>query len=211
MKIEKFTFNPFEENTYVLFDDSNKCIIVDPGNAEQHEHQNLVNFITSHNLSPEKVVNTHCHIDHVLGVEFLKEHFKIPFYIPKYEDEVYKAVKAYAAPYGFPQFKEVEVDAYMDEKDDILFGNTKLQVIGVPGHSPGHVVFFHEEENVLIGGDVLFQGSIGRTDLPGGNHEALISNIKTKLFNLADEVVVYAGHGPETTIGYEKKTNPFLT
>jgi glyoxylase-like metal-dependent hydrolase (beta-lactamase superfamily II) len=211
INIHKFTFNPFEENTYLLVDENKEAIIVDPGNSNSTEDQKLIDFIEGNHLKVVKIINTHCHIDHVLGVENLKNHFHIPFEIPREEKEVFHAVKTYAAPYGFPQFKESTVDELVDHTDSLKLGTDEFEILHVPGHSPGHVVFYHPQQRFIIGGDVLFYGSIGRTDLPGGNHEQLIRNIKQKLFSLPDEVKVYCGHGPETTLGFEKKNNPFLT
>ena len=211
IEVVKLTFNPFEENTYILYDETKDCIIIDPGNSSEQENQGLVEFIKSNDLTPQKIVNTHCHIDHVLGVEFVKNYFNIPFIIPKDEEVAYYSVKAYAAPYGFPMYVESTVDQFSKEYEVVTFGNSSLDVISVPGHSPGHVVLYHPGQKFVIGGDVLFNGSIGRTDLPGGDHEALIKNIQEKLFILPEDVVVHPGHGPETTIGHEKRTNPFLT
>jgi hydroxyacylglutathione hydrolase len=160
-------------------------------------------------LKVESLLNTHCHIDHVLGNYFVKEKYKVRLCIPRLEEPVLRAQKAYAPAYGIFNYHETTPDILLDEEAEVKFGNQTLKVLFVPGHSPGHLAFYHEQSKILIGGDVLFYNSIGRTDLPGGNYNTLIKSIHTKLFTLPDSVKVYPGHGPETTIGYEKRTNPF--
>ncbi|GJM30678.1 MAG: MBL fold hydrolase [Cyclobacteriaceae bacterium] len=210
LQLESFVFGPFQENTYVLYDDnSGDGIILDPGCYQDHENQQLLEFVTDNRINITKIVNTHCHIDHVLGNEFAKVKFNAPLAIPEGEQEVYRAVKSYAPVYGFPKYKESEIDEFIDESDVLRFGEISLEIMLVPGHSPGHLAFYHKDSKICIGGDVLFQGSIGRTDLPGGDHQTLINSIHTKMFLLPDDVTVYCGHGPPTTIGEEKKSNPF--
>lgn len=209
LQLESFTFGPFQENTYVLYDDSEEGIIVDPGCYQDVENQQLVRFINDKQITVKKIANTHCHIDHVLGNEFTKIKFKAPLVVPEGEIEVLKSVKSYAPVYGFPLYQEAEVDEFLEAPGSLSFGNTIFEVIFVPGHSPGHVAFYHKESKICIGGDVLFYGSIGRTDLPGGDHQTLIDSIHTKMFALPDDVTVYSGHGPPTTIGHEKQSNPF--
>ena len=210
IQIQAFTFNPFSENTYVLYDETREAIIIDPGCYEKTELNELTNFIQNNSLTPVKIVNTHAHIDHVLGVEALKRKYNIPFYLNKLDEPLLKAVKSYAPNYGFAQFSEPEIEFYLSDGDSVTFGNSSLSVIFVPGHAPGHVAFVSKEQDFVIGGDVLFRQSIGRTDLPGGNFEMLINSIRTKLFTLPDDYIVYAGHMQPTTIGFEKKNNPFL-
>jgi hydroxyacylglutathione hydrolase len=209
LQIKSFVFNPFQENTYVLFDETNACVVIDPGCYEDDEKQELVDFIEHHNLKVILLLNTHCHIDHVLGNSFIKEKYKVKLLIHANDEPVLKAVKAYAPNYGFQLYHEALPDAFMKEGEMISFGNQHLKILFVPGHAPGHVAFYHEESKVVIGGDVLFLNSIGRTDLPGGNFNTLIESIHQKLFVLPDDVTVYPGHGPKTNIGFEKKTNPF--
>ncbi len=210
IKVQTFTFNPtFAENTYILYDESKECIIIDPGCFLKQEYDELSNFIEEQQLKPVKLVNTHCHIDHVLGNSFVKDTYKIPLYIHKIETEVLFAVKNYAELYGFGGYQEASPDHFMEEGELLEFGNSSLEILFVPGHAPGHLAFLSKEQKFLIGGDVLFDGSIGRTDLPGGDFETLINSIHTKLFPLDDEVIVYPGHGPTTTIGKEKMSNPF--
>lgn len=209
LKIQSFTFNPFEENTYVFYDETGKCAIVDPGCYEKEEQEMLKNFIKEAQLEVTYLLNTHCHIDHVLGNAFVKTTYQVPFLIHKTEEQVLRAVKIYASNYGFPGYTEVLPDGYLAETDKIQIGNESLDILFVPGHAPGHIAFYHAGSKSLIAGDVLFYNSIGRTDLPGGNYNTLIESIHKKLFTLPNDVTVYPGHGPETTIGFEKKTNPF--
>lgn len=209
MKVVSFVFNPFQENTYVLYDDTKECVVIDPGCIEQDEKFELTSFIESNELKVKLLLNTHCHVDHVLGNDFIKEKYKVDFLIHAADLPVLKAVRAYAPSYGFHQYKEAEPDRFMNEGDVIQFGNQALKVLYVPGHAPGHVAFYNESDKTVIAGDVLFYNSIGRTDLPGGNYDTLIASIHDKLFSLPDDVTVYPGHGPKTSIGFEKKTNPF--
>ncbi len=207
--VQSFVFNPFQENTFVLYDETKEGIIIDPGCSDDQERKQLKLFVDQQQLKVKLLLNTHCHIDHVLGNSFIKETYKVNLLIHPADEPVLKAVQVYAPGYGFPLYQDVAPDAFLEEGDYIKFGNQSLKVLFVPGHSPGHVAFYSEKNRILIGGDVLFYNSIGRTDLPGGNHELLINSIHTKLFVLPDHVKVYTGHGPETTIGFEKKTNPF--
>jgi glyoxylase-like metal-dependent hydrolase (beta-lactamase superfamily II) len=209
LKIESFVFNPLEENTFVLYDETKECVIVDPGCYDQAERYELSQFISDNELNVKLLLNTHCHVDHVLGNYFVKEKYKVKLLINPIEVALLKAVEAYAPSYGIYQYQPTTADGFLNEGDVVSFGNQSLKVLFVPGHSPGHIAFFHEASEVLIGGDVLFYNSIGRTDLPGGNHETLINSIHQKLFTLPDTTTVFPGHGPETTIGFEKKTNPF--
>ncbi|XOV93233.1 MAG: MBL fold metallo-hydrolase [Bacteroidota bacterium] len=210
MEIKSFVFSPLYENTYVVWDNTKKALIVDPGCYERYEFDEIMEFISEQKLEIKAIVNTHCHIDHVLGNQKLKNHYKVPLLIPQNEANNLRAVEAYAPNWGITHYDPATPDHLIENEGSISFGNTDLEVIYAPGHSPGHQVFYMKKENKLIGGDVLFRESIGRTDLPGGDHAALIENIKEKLFMLPDETVVYPGHGPTTTIGYEKKHNPFV-
>lgn len=209
LQVKKFTFNPFGENTYVLYDHTKECVVIDPGCYEKEEENELIEFITTNNLIVKKVINTHCHIDHVLGNAFVKRKFNAPLIIPPLEEPVLRAVTSYAGNYGFQQYQDSTPDSFITENDTLTVGEQKLQTLFVPGHSPGHVAFYHSIDKILIGGDVLFYNSIGRADLPGGDYDTLIDSIHKKLFTLPDDVTVYCGHGPETTIGFEKRTNPF--
>jgi len=210
LQIKTFTFNPFSENTYVLFDETKEATIFDPGCFEKKEKETLANFIQAEGLKVTQLVNTHCHIDHVLGNAFVKNTYKVPFLIHRNEVQVLKSVKVYAPNYGFAGYQEAEPDTFIDEKQKLTIGNQTLDILFVPGHAPGHLVFYHQPTGICIAGDTLFQGSIGRTDLPGGDHQTLLSSIKREMFNLPEETTVYPGHGPATSIGEEKENNPFV-
>ena len=209
IQVKSFTFNPFAENTFVLYDESKKAIIVDPGCYESQEKQALIEYIENNDLSVVHILNTHGHIDHVLGNYDLTEHFGVGLTIFEGDMETLRSVKTYAASYGFQNYTHCEPTKFIHEGDTIVFGNSSLEVIFVPGHSPGHIAFVNKEQNLCIGGDVLFQGSIGRTDLPGGDFDTLIKSIHEKMFPLGDDMIVHCGHGPSTTIGMEKTNNPF--
>jgi hydroxyacylglutathione hydrolase len=210
IQIQIFTFNPFQENTYILYDETGECVIIDSGCYEKQEKQELTDFIQSSQLQVKYLLNTHCHIDHVLGNAFVKRTYKAELYIHRADEPVLRAVESYASAYGFAQYEPTLPDHFLEEGDRVKFGNSSLDVLFVPGHAPGHIAFYSKAEKFCIGGDVLFQGSIGRTDLPGGDFRTLIKSIQTKLFPLGDDVTVYPGHGGLTTIGKEKKYNPFL-
>lgn len=209
LTIKPFLFNPFQENTYVLHDETKEGIIVDPGCYEPDEKEELLNYVRQKDIQIKSLINTHCHIDHVLGNYFVKKEFNVQLYIHAIEEPFLRAVSTYAPNYGFYQYQETDPDKFLEEGDTVEVGNQKLKVLFVPGHSPGHIALYHQESKSLIAGDVLFYNSIGRTDLPGGNFDILIASIHQKLFTLPDDVTVYSGHGPKTTIGFEKKTNPF--
>lgn len=209
MHIQLFVFNLFQENTYVVSDDSKECVIVDPGCYEAGEQKALTDYISSNNLKVRMLLNTHCHIDHILGNAFVKEKYNTKLYIHPKEEFVLYAQKIFAPNYGFHKYHETKPDAYLKEGDTIIFGDQKFSILFVPGHAPGHVAFYNEKEKIVLSGDVLFQSSIGRTDLPGGDFNTLINSIHQQLFTLPDEVTVYPGHGGKTTIGVEKRTNPF--
>lgn len=210
MNIQIFTFNALQENTYLLWDDSKECVIIDAGCYDREEQQELVDFITKEGLKPSLLLSTHSHIDHVLGNYFLKVKYQIPLKIHRKDEDTLRAVKTYAPMYGLPLYQEQLQDDYFTEGEQIKFGNTVLEILFVPGHAPGHVAFYHVATGSCIAGDVLFAGSVGRADLPGGNFETLIKSIKTELYPLGDDTKIYPGHGPATTIGREKKSNPYL-
>ena len=210
MNIAIFTFNPFAENTYVLYDESKECIIFDPGCSNRDEQQQLTDFIDSNGLTPVQLINTHCHIDHVLGNKFISEKYNLPLTSHQGESVILAMQPQVSTMYGVPYDPSPEITIFLEDGDSVTFGNTKLKVFFTPGHSPASISFYNEEEGIVLGGDVLFQGSIGRTDLPGGDFDTLAKSIREKLFVLPDDVVVYSGHGPSTTIGVEKRTNPFV-
>lgn len=209
IQIQNFVFNPFMENTYVLYDETNEAIIIDPGCYEQAEKDELVDFIESKGLKVVKLINTHCHIDHVFGNAFVKKKFQVSLCIHQEDEATLKSVEVYAPAYGFQDYQTNEADEFFKEGDQVKFGNSTLDILFTPGHAPGHVVLVNQDQKICIGGDVLFDGSIGRTDLPGGDFDTLIKSIHEKLFALPDDVTVYPGHGGTTTIGKEKVSNPF--
>ncbi|MEJ6776312.1 MAG: MBL fold metallo-hydrolase [Crocinitomicaceae bacterium] len=208
--IQKFSFNGFQENTYIVQDGYN-CVIIDPGCYEKHEQDELMNYITLNNLNPAALLLTHAHIDHVLGCSFVLSKFEIDFYMHKEDTNTLNAVSDYAHVYGYPGYSAPSAPNKVLKHGDVLsFGDIQLEVKFTPGHSAGHVVFYNEEAGFVINGDVLFAGSFGRTDLPGGDIEILKGSIHNIMFKLPEETVVYCGHGGETTIGQEKRTNHIL-
>ncbi len=211
IRIKKFTFNPFQENSYVLINDKNECIVVDPGCFNANEENELSNYIEVEGLTPIYLINTHFHFDHVLGNSFVAEKYNIPVTAFNSEIDMPAMAERSAELYGIPYKSSPKPTHFLAEGDTIDFGSSQLKVLFVPGHSPDHIVLVCEAEDFMIGGDVLFKGSIGRTDLPGGNHHDLIDNIESKIFTLKESIKVFSGHGPETTIGVEKNTNPFFT
>ena len=211
IKVNKFVVNPLGENSFIVSDETGECVFIDPGFYYEEEHQEIKDFIAENQLNPVKIVNTHCHFDHIWGVEFVRNEYKIPFLAHAEDNFWVERATQQAEMFGFEMNSVAPADSFLVENEYIEFGNSRLKIIHVPGHSPGHVVFYSENDKILVAGDVLFYGSIGRTDLPGGDYQTLISNIKNKLFDLPNETKVYCGHGPETSLGFEKRTNPFLT
>ncbi len=209
ISIKTLVFNPFDENTFLVFDETKECLIIDPGCYTSEEQDHLKTVIERESLKPVGLLNTHCHIDHVLGNAFVKNTYNLQLQIPIGDAETLTAVDSYAANYGFPDYSHAVADQFLKTDQIVNFGNSELKILFVPGHTPGHVAFVNETEKICLGGDVLFDDSIGRTDLPGGNYDILINSIREQLFNLSDDTVVYPGHGPTTSIGKEKKTNPF--
>ena len=210
LKIKSFVFSPIQENTYLLYDEFNNCAIIDPGCYFDAEKEQLVGFIQKNGLGPKMLLNTHCHLDHVFGNKYIAETFGLVAQIHPKEKAVLEFAPTSGLMYNLPFDNYTGDFIFLKEGDTISIGDDKLTVIEAPGHSPGHICFYCKAQNFLIGGDVLFNSSIGRTDLPGGNHTQLIKNIKEKLFVLPDATVVYCGHGPATTIGEEKRENPYL-
>ncbi len=210
MNVSSFTFNPFSENTYLLHDETGECVVIDPGCYERQEQAELAGFISEKKLKVVQLLNTHCHIDHVFGNKFIQDKYQVPFLMHEADLPTLQAVPVYAPAYGFPLYNPATPTGFLTPGEKVKFGNTELKILFTPGHAPGHVVFYNEAEKICMGGDVLFQRSIGRTDLPGGDFDTLIQSIHSQLFTLPEAVTVYPGHGPSTTIGDEKKFNPFL-
>ena len=208
--IKNFCFNLFYENTYLLFDETKECIIIDPGCSDSSEEQILKEFISLKGLMPVMLINTHAHVDHVFGNNFVYQAYKLLPVLHRNEIAILEAAPAAGANWGVEVHPSPSPVKFIEEGDTIKFGNSVLEIIFTPGHSPGSVCIYNKEQAFVIGGDVLFRGSIGRTDLPGGDHQALLQSIRQKLFHLGDDTIVYPGHGPETTVGYERKYNPFV-
>ena len=209
LKIKKFTVNPLQENSYVLSDETGNCVFVDPGFYFEEEYEEVRSYVAENRLTPVMIANTHCHFDHIFGVEALRKEYNIPFLAHRDDEFWLEQAVEQGKMFGFDLNAVETLDSFFNDGEFLKFGNSQLEIIHIPGHSPGHVVFYSEVDEIVIAGDVLFYGSIGRTDLPRGNHELLISGIKSKLFSLPDDTKVFCGHGPETTLGFEKKNNPY--
>lgn len=211
ISIHTFTFNPFSENSYILSDETGECVIIDPGCHNSSEEQELTAFITENGLKPVKLLNTHCHVDHVFGNLFVAETWKLGLEVHELDVPVLNSFAKVCQMYGFQGGPQPAPAHFLKEGHAVVFGNSTLQILFTPGHSPGSVCFYSPDQKFVIGGDVLFQGSIGRTDLPGGDFNTLEKSIRTQLYVLPDDVKVYPGHGPVTTIGFEKRNNSFVT
>lgn len=210
-QVQVFELNPFAENTYILYDETGEAIVIDPGCFDYREQSMLIDFIEKNKLRPVRLLNTHCHLDHVFGNRFVAEKWSLPLEIHRGELPVLQSFERVCQMYGVPVVSsQPEPGRFLEDGELISFGNTTLKTILAPGHSPAHLCFWCEKEGFVIGGDVLFFESIGRSDLPGGNHETLLESIRTRLFTLPGETIVWPGHGPETTIRHEMEYNPFL-
>ncbi|MEA3504068.1 MAG: MBL fold metallo-hydrolase [Bacteroidota bacterium] len=205
-----FAFNSFQVNTIILHDETKECVIIDAACYTQQEKETLVSYIKEAGLTPKKLINTHNHIDHILGSAFVCDTFDIPLCAHKEGDVFLKTAHSSATVFGMEIEKIPTVSHYIEEGDIIEFGNSSLKVIYTPGHADGSICLYNKEQNFLIVGDVLFKDSIGRTDLPTGDYDLLHKNINEKLFSLGDDIKIYPGHGPQTTTRYEKANNPFL-
>lgn len=211
IEIKKFTFNPFQENSYLLIDTSTKeCFVIDPGCSNSHEEEELLSYIADNDLKPIRLINTHCHIDHILGNQLIASKFDLALEAHQLEIPVLASGINISQAYGIPYKGSPEITTFLEEGQDLFLGNTKIDILLTPGHSPGSVCLYVKDAKLCVGGDVLFFGSIGRTDLPGGDYNTLIGSILSKLMPLPDDTKVYSGHGPETSIGHEKRSNPFL-
>ncbi|MBI2259460.1 MAG: MBL fold metallo-hydrolase [Flavobacteriia bacterium] len=209
--IQKFTFNSIQENTYIVYSNELDAIIVDPGCYFKQEENQLEEFVLQNKLKIHAIINTHAHIDHVLGNQFCCSCFNVPLYLHSYDLELLKAVDSYAHLYGMEMYKTSPLPDYdLNGVKDLNFGTLYIKVIFGPGHSPGHVALYFSNENIVISGDILFKGSFGRVDLPGGDLDTLKNTIYTHFFSLPDQTKIYSGHGEETTIEVEKKNNYIL-
>ncbi len=208
--IQAFTFSPIQENTYILYNEQGKAIIIDPGCYFTNEEEMLKKFVTEKKLQPVQLVNTHCHLDHVFGNRFVANTYGLELFIHPLEEKVLAFAPQSGQMWGLAFDNYSGPLHFIEEGEQLMLDNDVLDIIHTPGHSPGSICFYSKAQGFIIGGDVLFKQSIGRTDLPGGDYDTLINSIKEKLMVLPDETVVYNGHGPSTTIGYEKRNNPFL-
>ena len=210
LQIQSFAFNPFSENTYVVFNEDKDAFIIDPGNFSEEETATLLKFVADNGLRVQNILLTHAHIDHVLGLQKVYDQYQLPVLIHPLEQEMLDRNPMDANRFGFFFKPFVGKTSYVNENEMITLGNHEFKIIHVPGHSPGSIAFYNEAQKFMISGDVLFEGSIGRTDLYKGNHDQLITNIKTKLLVLHEETKVYSGHGNPTTIGFEKNYSPYF-
>ena len=211
MKIKRFRFSPFDVNTYILYDKSKECVIIDAACYIKKEEEMLSSFIKDNRLKPVRILNTHCHLDHVFGNKYTTETYNLPVEAHKEENSNNLFASQAAENYGLVMAEPPKIGNFITEKDTIKFGHSELEIRLAPGHTKGSLLFYAKEDNFIISGDVLFKDSIGRTDLPGGNFDVLKNSIVTQLYTLDDNVTVYSGHGPATEIGYEKMNNPFIT
>ena len=210
INVRVLVFNPFGENTYIASDDTGECIIIDPGCENEGEREQLLSMLKKNGLKPVKIINTHCHIDHILGNAFVKDTFSIPLLIHKHELPLLANLVQQGTFFGLETGRQVDPDTFIEEGDTVKFGESEFDVLNIPGHSPGGISLVNRLEKIAFTGDTLFQGSIGRSDLPGGDHNLLVRNIKQKLLTLDPQTIIYPGHGPETTVGEECRSNPFL-
>lgn len=208
--IKRFVFNPFQENTYVLYDETRQCVIIDPGCFDTAEERRLKDFITENSLQPVHLLNTHGHIDHVLGNLFVRNTYNLAVAGHHDDDFWLRDLPGQAAIFGFPPVNQQHFDKYIAEADEFVFGDSYLRAIHIPGHSPGGILFYSPACNMLISGDVIFRESIGRSDLPGGDPQALIAGIRRKVLILPPDTEIFPGHGESTTVGHEQDHNPFL-
>jgi glyoxylase-like metal-dependent hydrolase (beta-lactamase superfamily II) len=210
LQIKCFCFNAFQENTYVLYNEKKEAIIIDPGCYFSVEKMQLKNWITEQGLKPTLFLNTHCHLDHVFGNNFISETYELPVHIHANEQIVLDRLPEAAAKWGVPTEPYIGDIKYIEQNEIIPFGEDTFKVLVTPGHSPGSVCFYHAQQDFIIGGDLIFLDGVGRTDLPGSNPLDLIKSIREQILPLPDTLTIYSGHGPETTLGREKRHNPYI-
>lgn len=210
LHIHSFCFNPFQENTYVLYNDQKEAIIIDPGMYSELEFKQFLQFINKNELSPKLLLNTHCHLDHVFGNNFVSEQFQLTAHFHSNEQIVIDRLPEASAKWGVISEAYKGPVKYINDGEIIPFGNDKLKVLLTPGHSPGSVCFYIAEQEILIGGDLVFMDGVGRTDLPGSNPMDLIKSIRDKILPLPDTTIIFSGHGPETNLSREKRQNPYI-
>ena len=210
LTIKSFTFNPVQENTYVLYGNKDACCVIDPGCYFGNERRTLQEFFEEENLLPNILLNTHCHLDHVFGNKWTADYYHLELQMGEKELWTFNFAPESGVHWSMPFENYSGNIIFLKEGDEILVGSDSLEVLFTPGHSIGHIVFYNRKQGFVIGGDVLFRMGIGRTDIPGGDSETLLASIREKLFIMPDDTIVYPGHGEPTTIGYEKAYNPFL-
>ncbi len=208
--IKTFVFNPFQENTYVLSDESKQCVIIDPGCSDPDEMEEIEHYLVQENLSPVKLVLTHGHVDHILGIQYFATKYDLKPYVHSADAVLINLAPPQAQIFGFSFSGFKGQLQYIDQLSEINFGYSNLKIIHVPGHSPGSIAIYSAVDKFIITGDAIFKGSIGRTDLMGGDYQTLINSIRNNILTLPDDTVIFPGHGPFTTIKYEKLHNPFL-
>lgn len=211
LRIKAFTCNPFQENTYILSNEAGHCVLVDPGCHSAGEKAAVKAYIQEQKLEPIAVWLTHCHVDHVLGLSWCcEQEWDIPYFLSRGEGPQLKAVEVYGPSFGIYDFQPVAKEGIWLDGPDLFLGDEHFRILRVPGHSPDHLAFYHYETDTLLSGDVLFQGSIGRTDLPGGDFAVLERSIQEQIYTLPAKTRVFPGHGPSTTVGSEMRSNPFV-
>ena len=210
MKIASLTFNPIEENTYILWDDTLEAVVIDAGNSNERENAMLDRFIAEHGLRPVLALNTHGHFDHTMGVEFLRREYGVPFYLSSKDRFLLDTAQVSGSIFGVKVPAMPGIDGDLEQMKEFRFGDTLLVVIPTPGHTPGHVALYEPCTKNLFTGDTLFRESIGRTDLPGGDYSWIMRSIIERILPLGDETTVWPGHGEKTTLGHESLYNPFV-
>lgn len=210
IQVVSFANNPFQENTYILHDETKEAVIIDPGCYTVNEQKRIVQYIKDKELKLVQLINTHCHLDHICGNAFIQKQYGLELAASPLEQVVIDASQAHGRMYGFEFEASPNISKVLNENETIQFGNSELSILFTPGHSPGSLTFYSEVNQFAIVGDVIFFMSIGRTDLPGGNHQQLLTSIREKIFTLPDETTLYNGHGQSTKVGFEKKNNPFF-
>ncbi|MCG9879202.1 MAG: MBL fold metallo-hydrolase [Bacteroidia bacterium] len=210
LQVKSFVFNDFQENTYIVWDQTKACAIIDPGSSNNSERNLLRSFIEENQLKPSLLLNTHCHIDHILGNLFVSEHYKLPLHMSEGELFTYKDTDRWAAMFGLPKFDIPENLVFIQAGETLTLGSSRLDILSTPGHSIASLSFYAASDNLVFCGDVIFKQSIGRTDLPGGNFEVLAKSIREQIYTLPEETLLYSGHGPVTRVGSEKNNNPFV-
>ncbi|HEX5555895.1 MAG TPA: MBL fold metallo-hydrolase [Chitinophagaceae bacterium] len=210
IEVQSFTFNPFQENTYLLINEKRACFIIDPGCYFTNERKALTDAITAGQVEPVRLLNTHCHLDHIFGNKLMDERYGLRTWIHPLEQPVLDNALQSGLMFNVPFDPPPHPAGYLEDTEKIHWGADTLEVILAPGHSPGSICFYCEKQKFLLGGDVLFRESIGRSDLPGGDYDTLERSILERLYVLPDDVTVYPGHGPQTTIGHEKRNNPYV-